>query len=379
MWGRSSRFAAALLVASACGGQSARHEGSRPEHEGVPPETALPELSSRLYVLNYGSNDLSGFDIDSDSGSLAPLPGSPFRDIWGSGLAASSTHAELYVGAPGVTTYSLDGASGEVKLVGDTALEETGFYVEALGVHPSGKFLYTADYGLDSVGAVSACTLDPESGLATVRGASLPTPFSPNGIVVHPSGRFVYLSSQYAYEGDLRGFAIDQSSGALSPLAGSPFDSFLAVAIVVAPSGKYLYVSDQDGYVRTYAIDTNTGVLLERETRATTGGNPFSMVVNRDGTRLFVGNWSDGTLSSYAIDASGVPREVPGSPYSTSKYPHVNAVDASNRFLFTTNQASTLETNWVRVFEIGASGALGEVSGSPFTAGSEPIAVVSVP
>jgi|GEM_PF-6359222 len=54
-----------------------------------------------------------------------------------------------------------------------------------------------------------------------------------------------------------------------------------------------------------------------------TGGNPFSTTIDRAGRRLFVANWSDGAVSSYAIDAdSGALREVPGSPFAVGPAPH---------------------------------------------------------
>ena len=127
-------------------------------------------------------------------------------------------------------------------------------------------------------------------------------------------------------------------------------------------------------------IDPDGGALTEIQPRVATGGNPVTLVADRTGQHLFVGNWSDGTVSAYAVDAAtGVPAEVPDSPFAANPAPHVHAVDASNRFLYVAHDASNLESHMIRVFAIAESGALDEVPGSPFTAGTNPIAIVSVP
>jgi YVTN family beta-propeller protein len=61
--------------------------GSQPMGLTLSPQGAV------LYVANHGSNNVSAFVIDSNSGALAPVPGSPFATAGQgpSAVAASST------------------------------------------------------------------------------------------------------------------------------------------------------------------------------------------------------------------------------------------------------------------------------------------------
>ncbi len=89
-----------------------------------------------------------------------------------------------------------------------------------------------------------------------------------------------------------------------------------------------------------------------------------------------MGNWSADTVSSYALDPmTGAPTEVEGSPFPSGPAPIVHVVDASNQFLYATNQGVPV----VEAFAIGALGNLTEVQGSPFLAGDSPTAIVAVP
>jgi 6-phosphogluconolactonase (cycloisomerase 2 family) len=68
-----------------------------------------------LYVLNDGS--ISGYSINSSSGVLTPLSGSPFA-IVGLAIAADSLDQYLYVsGLTGIQAFSIDPISGSLTPV----------------------------------------------------------------------------------------------------------------------------------------------------------------------------------------------------------------------------------------------------------------------
>lgn len=366
-WADGPLYGTILIVAFfattiACGGRSTQRE-----------EREADATGPRLYVLNFGSGDISGFDVDA-SGALSSLAGSPFP-LKGlpRGAAVAPNRKTLYVieGAR-IASYAIDAATGALKLVGET---ESDSSVEAIAVSPSGTVVYAA-HCTDNGGSISVLPIEGDNELGRPPSQSIPTTLCINGIAVDPMGRFLYVSSQYGYQGALEGFSIDRKSGTLTPIAGSPFASFLATAIAIDPEGKHVYVCDQDALVRSYDVDAPTGELVALRFKAPTGANPFSVAIDHEGHRLLVGNWSGGSVSSYVLDpSSGLPSEAPGSPYPAGDSPHVLAIDASSRFVYINNQGSPT----IEVLAIGNAGELSPMAGSPFAVGALPSAAVVVP
>jgi len=352
------------LLALACGGKS-RGSDDAPE-----PEAEAP--GSRVYVINFDSHDISGFDVD-DSGRLTELPGSPYESEWGPTQAvASPDQRHLYVSTSDrIQTYSISASSGALSLVDGSAKNVSTY---ALTIAPSGKVLYAGDC-LEPEGTGAVSMIAVEAGVARNEVTSLRTSTCVNDLAPAPSGKFLYTTSQYGSRGALEGYAVDEEAGELKPLPGSPFASFITTAVAISPRGDRLYVADQDGLVRAYQVDPETGAFTAPSTATATGANPFSVIINHSGTRLLVGNWSGNGISSYRLDASPerAPVEVPGSPFLLLEAPHLFGFDATGRFVYANSQP----VNALDVFELDDSGALKPIHSAPVGAG--PIAAVPVP
>jgi 6-phosphogluconolactonase len=139
-----------------------------------------------------------------------------------------------------------------------------------VAIVPSGAFLYTSNLG-DST--ISGFSVDGSTGALTpIAGSPFPYPYGePDGLVVHPSGKFLYAVAPFPSGIGPRGvgeFNIDQTSGALSPMQSSPA-AFAGASvtpgpysIAQTPNGKYLYVlGSSAGKIYEFSIDTNTGFL----------------------------------------------------------------------------------------------------------------------
>lgn len=79
---------------------------------------------------------------------------------------------------------------------------------------------------------------------------------------------------------------IDASTGALSPVPGSPFATdTLSVEVAVDPSGKFVYVANGDppaNNISAFAIDPSTGALTPVPgSPFAVGPNPQSIVVSK--------------------------------------------------------------------------------------------------
>ncbi|TSP12164.1 lactonase family protein [Cupriavidus campinensis] len=201
----------------------------------INPVTQAAELTSSLSA--GGSASAGGVAVSADgqnvyATSIAAdaLWHAPVSAATGS-LTFAYTRSSLGLGPMGAAL-SLNGsalyfANRDTNSFGSCTLDATGAITSAMdmligvsrpvdvAVTPSGQFVYVLGTGSNNI---QTMRIDPTFG-------PLPlaiTPASINGqrLRIEPNGRFLYTPS---LSGTLYGFAIDATSGALTPVPGSPF------------------------------------------------------------------------------------------------------------------------------------------------------------
>ena len=154
-------------------------------------------------------------------------------------------------------------ASQPAKLTRD---ENTG--PRHLWFHPNGQFAY----GSDEQGmSVTSYQLDRKTGTLSVLQtiSSLP----PNGfegrmstsdIEVHPSGKFVYIANRG--HNSISGYRMDQESGKLTYVSNSPTET-TPRSFNIDPTGQYLIAAGQNsGTLATYKIQSDGKLKLGEKT-----------------------------------------------------------------------------------------------------------------
>ena len=102
-------------------------------------------------------------------------------------------------------------------------------------------FAYVANCGSPCVGAdgldnVSAYTIDGTTGALTpVAGSPFPAGVGPTSVTVDATGQFAYVAN--AGSSNVSAYAIDTTTGALTPVAGSPFATGVNPVSVTATAG----------------------------------------------------------------------------------------------------------------------------------------------
>jgi 6-phosphogluconolactonase (cycloisomerase 2 family) len=156
-------------------------------------------------------------------------------------------------------------------------------------------------------------------------------------------------------------FSLDLTSGALSPVAGSPFPTAgLPNGLVVDLAGAHVYTTEsQPNEVSGFSIDANTGALT-----AITG-SPFaasyairSPVIDAAGLRLHAANGTD--VDCFWVNANSSLTEIGLS--STNGRAVALALDGPDNFLYVLDNVA----NQIEVFAIDSTGALTLITGSPF-------------
>jgi 6-phosphogluconolactonase len=187
------------------------------------------------------------------------------------------------------------------------------------------------------------------------------------------SAQFAYVANKLS--SNISAYAVNAGTGALTPIAGSPFVSTGSgpAAVSVAPGGNFLYVANSaSNDLSVFSIASGTGVLSPVATVAA-GDVPYGIAVDPTGSYLYVSNSSSNNVSAYAITASsGALTEISGSPFPVGIAPTSLTTDPSGKFLYIANYGGgTVSALLIN----SANGSLSAVAGSPFAAGAGPISI----
>jgi 6-phosphogluconolactonase len=228
------------------------------------------------YVGNYGSADISGYSIDPTTGHLTPMSGSPFAaGQFPNRLTIDATDRFVYVAnngpalgaVKGVSGFTVDSSTGKLTPVPGSPYDTPRFAMD-VAVDPATKFVFVTIPGVNAIAVFS---------INSATGALTPVPGSPFsngptsisgggslvGVVVDLTGSYLYAANSNA--DTISGYAIDSTTGALTPLAGSPFPCPGGPYYLnVSPRRGFLIVgNDRSGTVGTYSIDPKTGALTQ--------------------------------------------------------------------------------------------------------------------
>lgn len=309
--------------------------------------------------------------------------------VSGSGTAGSTnvtTVAVNCVGAVGkfaytasntagmIYAYTINSTTGALTQVGSPYPDGTA--PAAVSLAPNGKFAFSAS---NSGKQIYAYTIDQTSGaLTAVAGSPFNTGFATGStypdIAVDAQSAHLYLAS--AGDAKVAGFAIDPNSGALAPLAGSPYTAGTNAGGIPAFSadGKYLYVVDQNttgGQVSGYSIDSTTGALTPLAGSPFAAGSlPYWISFTPNNKYAYVSNFNDNTISVYSVNA-GVLTAI-GTPVAADGSPQDLTIDSTGAHLYVPVSASGGANGGVDVYTINADGTLTVVTGSPFPVGIGP-------
>ena len=278
-----------------------------------------------VFVGNEGSNDISAFSVDTATGALTVVPGSPFAaGIDPKALALyQGVGTYLYAANAGsntVSAFAVDTSSGSLTPL-SSATFATGKGPSSIVVDLNGQFIYVANNGGSN--DVSAFAVDPETGILTpVAGSPFPAAASPLSLALGQTGKFLFTANPDAANSSISGFSIDAKSGALTPLSGSPFPLAVSHHIATDVTGAYLYVTAGGGVIG-YAIDATTGLLTPLPGfPVVTGTDAYSITLDSNSQFLYVANNGSANVSGFRFYAStGGLTAVSGAPFAAGNLP----------------------------------------------------------
>ena len=178
-----------------------------PTVAGQHPHTINVDPAARfVYVANHESDFLSGYTVNKTTGALTPVPAATLT-------TGESPHASVF--------------------------------------DKSGKFLYVVN-GI-ATAQITANIVNADGTLTRI-GAPIPTGAHSHNLGIDPSGRFIYVGSQDSNQ--IFAFAVNQSTGGLTQIAGSPYAGTSGpLDAVVDQTTQFAYISNSGGEIEAFMID----------------------------------------------------------------------------------------------------------------------------
>ena len=239
-----------------------------------------------VYIPQSSTTNIEGFTINRSSGALALIPGTPVKLTFSADTIASDPQGRfLFIGNESggdIASFKIDPVTGALTPSPNSPISNTGISsVDVFTVDGNGKFLYVGEQNASSGALVHGFSIDQTTGALTAISGS---PFALGVSTLHadPSGKYLLGVRGYvdlggtSSDNNIHVFAIDPTTGSPSPVSGSPFAmSAAANEFAIHPTGKFVYTMDVDASgspaaMEGFQMDPTTGILTPL------AGSPFT-------------------------------------------------------------------------------------------------------
>lgn len=299
-----------------------------------PSGVAVSPDARNVYVANMVDKTVKAFSIG-DDGRPTSLGAVPSGGNQPTALAVTPDGKFLMVtnrdtttnAGPSVGVFAIDPDDGTITML-PSAPVGTGIYNPvAIAISPSGEIAYvigrrgpTGGPALNDDLGIAALTIANNGALHTIPGG----PFfflgyrHSFGASITPDGRFMFVADTAL---GLQPFGLNANTGAPTLATTVPATGASGPQVpAVSPDGESVYVAASTGNaVEGFAIDQTTGDLSSiAGTPVAVSAEPHGIALGADGTQLYASLLSTpGGLTGFDVAADGGLTALSGSPFST--------------------------------------------------------------
>lgn len=224
---------------------------------GVVPIQVDGRLVGFYMVGNLDSDNINVYRVNTATGELTQVPGSPFAA--GLGVGSLAVHPSLnWVYAGGfpenqIQAFDLNLSTGALTQLGGFPVATQGEHILVLDLN--GRYLYAIGET-----SIDGFTVNPDGTLTGLAGFPIAVPGSVNlaSGVFDRTNRFFYVSDDGSDQ--IFAFSVDGDTGGLTLVntVANPGGGFL---IAIEPGNRWLYSSNNDGTIGGFAINGQSGAL----------------------------------------------------------------------------------------------------------------------
>jgi 6-phosphogluconolactonase (cycloisomerase 2 family) len=329
-----------------------------------------------LFASLPTSNNIVAYREDPNSGVLTQLSGSTITA--GQGVEALLLHPSgkyLYAANSGSNDVSLYTISSTGGLTEVTPRAGTGTAPTRMVMDSGGTFLYVANSGSNDISAFSIGSDGKLTAVPQTGGSTVPIGMSAMNMALAPSGDFLYVTGQHQPQGGLiEVFPVSQGV-LVAPTFGPFLTGNIPLGLVIDSTGSFLYTANkQDNSISPFAINADGSLAAIGSAIGETFSGPIALFIEKSGKYLYVANQGSSNVAAYAIGSDGGPTLITGSPFTTGSGPNTLASDSSGKYFFV-GYSSALQSYRLD----SGSGSLTSVASYTTSATGTPTSIVMTP
>ena len=371
---------------------------------------AARAASGTQFLYEAGStNQVYGFSVNSATGELNPIPGSPFTTrLDATALAVDPQGQFLFVANNtdnDVSVFTINQNTGAITEVANSPFDAgTGTNPTALTTDPSGSFLFvtnelslTTTLGVDGgtayQGDIDVYEIDRTTGELTPSpnsqspATAMQCAINPVGVVAVPQGQWLYVEAgfgnglngdnQDGLEMQIDQFQYNPTTGDLSLINSLTDTTTYARGFAGDQLGAYVMAGfgQLDAFLQPAIIDPVTGnisAVNTTERSAGTGGAASSIQIDSTNNFVFA---SIGEFSVNLAPTGGSPEVAPIGSQAGVNY--IGVTDRIAPFFYSLSGASSNELTGFQIDP--TTGALTQVPGSTYATAGEAYAITGYP
>jgi 6-phosphogluconolactonase (cycloisomerase 2 family) len=262
-------------------------------------------------------------------------------------------------------------------------------FIKRLWLVPLALFLFASDLqaqtsflyvnNLGSPHTVSGFTVSVSGALTPIAGSPFATGGFAGGLstsndkmAISPNGDFLYVPN--GDSANITVFSISPSTGSLTPVPGSPFATGLSIdqiTLAATPDNRFLYASNSlSGRIAAFAVNVNGSLTPVDGSPFFAGGIGTGRIsVSRAGKLVSISIPDNNRVAVFNVAVSGALTQVPGSPFDVGDEeigePFAPEFNCANTRLFCGEH--TFGYARIEVLSVDSNGSLTSLPGSPFT------------
>ncbi len=349
------------------------------------PNAYATDPSGRLFMANFSANQLRVFTTA--AGIPTAASGNPFASGLASGAIAGILHPNGYYivvdrnSKVGVYQISGSGAATTLAAVAGSPFTPGGTSSNQGLLNQSGTFLYVLNGGTRNI---SRFAIDASTGILSAPSTqaidTLGSAGISNGMVyLPPTSGLLYSLNDSVTGNKIFAFSVNEATGSLAPLSGFPINSggngggtttdIERLAVDKLNSRLYV-VNEGSDTLSTFSIDPLSGFLTSLYSPVALGTGAWNTIsIHPSGSPVIVGDGS-GSVQSFNVSATSATL-AEGSPFSAGlARPFDSVFSRDGSFLYAGGNSASIAGYSVD----SITGVLSLLGSSPFDGVSLPVA-----